>query len=90
MADSISTPRISSTYLDNFVSRTVRIIGRVTQLRGEQATIDSDGNVTALLNRDAHLSVGHAVEIVGKVNNDLTVRVLRATDFGVDGKLRFS
>ena len=61
----------------------MRIIGKVTQLRGEQATIDSDGNVTAHLNRDSHLTVGHAVEIVGKVNQDLSVKVLKATDMGL-------
>jgi hypothetical protein len=30
------------------------------------------------------LIVGHAFEIVGKVNEDLTVKVLVATDFGND------
>lgn len=54
----------------------------MTQLRGDQATLDSDGNVTAILNRDAHLTVGNAVEIVGKVGQDLSVRVLKATDLG--------
>lgn len=42
--------------------------------------------VTAHLNRDAHLTVGNMVEIVGKVNSDLSVRVLRATDWGRDGE----
>lgn len=58
----------------------------MTQLRGEQATLDSDGNVTAHLNRDAHLTVGNAVEIVGKVNQDLSVKVLKATDMGREGE----
>ncbi|PVH89528.1 replication factor A protein 3 [Cadophora sp. DSE1049] len=82
MAEPISTPRITSHYLDSFTNRTIRIVGKVTQLRGEQATIDSDGPVTAHLNRDAHLTVGHAVEIVGKVNQDLSVKVLMAVDMG--------
>jgi replication factor A3 len=85
MADTLSTPRILAPHLDSFTSRTIRLIGRVTQLRGEQASIDAQGNVTAILNRDCHLSVGHAVEIVGKVNGDLSVKVLQATDMG-DGK----
>ncbi|KAH6724293.1 replication factor A protein 3 [Leptodontidium sp. 2 PMI_412] len=84
MAEPISTPRITSTYLDSFTNRTIRIVGKVTQLRGDQATIDSDGIVTAHLNRDAHLTVGHAVEIVGKVNQDLSVKVLIAFDMGRD------
>jgi replication factor A3 len=86
MADPLSTPRLTSPHLEHFTSRTIRLVGRVTQLRGETATLDSDGVVTAHLNRDAHLTVGNMVELVGKVNNDLSVRVLRATDWGRDGE----
>jgi replication factor A3 len=64
------------------------LLGKVTQLRGDQATIDSEGVVTCQLNRDSHLTVGNAVEIVGKVNRDLSVKVLRATDMGRDGEFR--
>lgn len=97
-----ATPRITQQYLESFQHRTVRIIGRVQQLRGETATIDAGGQITVHLNRvsldlcslhwqsitngpqDAHLTVDHAVEIVGKVQTDLSVRVLAATDFGTD------
>lgn len=51
MAEALSTPRISAEYLGNFTNQTVRMIGKVMQLRGDQATIDSNGNVTAVLNR---------------------------------------
>lgn len=44
-------PRVSTQYLDSFVGRLVTIIGKVTQLRGDHATIDADGTVTVLLNR---------------------------------------
>ena len=77
-----ATPRINSTYLENFTNQTVRLVGKVVQLRGEQATVDSMGNVTAHLNRDSHLTVGNAIEIVGKVNQDLSIKVLQATDLG--------
>ncbi len=86
MTDSISTPRLTSPYLDSFTSRTVRLVGRVTQLRGDTATIDSDGNVTVQLNHEAHLKVGNCCEIIGKVNQDLSVKVLKATDLGKDGE----
>jgi replication factor A3 len=82
-----STPRILSPHLDSFTSRTIRLVGRVVQIRGEQATIDCGGNMTAHLNRDSHLTVGNAVEIVGKVNPDLSVKVLRATDLGREGAI---
>jgi hypothetical protein len=35
-----------------------------------------------MLHQDSHLVPGNAVEIVGKVNQDLTVKVLKATDMG--------
>ena len=86
MAEPISTPRISAPHLDAFRTRTVRITGRVSQLRGDTATIESQGVITVHLGHDAHLTVGNAVEIVGKVNQDLSVKVLKATDMGRDCK----
>jgi replication factor A3 len=124
MSETPTTPRITTAYLDQFPNRTVRMVGKVTLLRGEEAKIDCDGEVRILLGRvcfvlfcllstsifiacffttsplhkpdtsekthanlhrntqDAHLQVGNAVEIVGKVNQDLSIKVLRATDFG--------
>ena len=51
MSDAIAAPRITATSLDAFVNKHVSIVGKVTQLRGDQATIDADGVVTILLNR---------------------------------------
>jgi replication factor A3 len=82
MAESLSTPRINFSYLDHFTGRTVRLTGKVVQLRGEEATIDAGGHITAHLSRDSHLTVGNAVEIIGKVNQDLSVKVLQSTDMG--------
>ncbi|OJD33192.1 replication factor a protein 3 [Diplodia corticola] len=76
------TPRITADYLEKFTHRTVRILGKVTQLRGEQATIDAGGSINLHLNRDSHLTLNNAVEVIGKVNSDLSVRVLTSTDFG--------
>ncbi|KAF4312941.1 hypothetical protein GTA08_BOTSDO01498 [Botryosphaeria dothidea] len=80
MAD--QTPRINAPLLEQFTHQTVRILGKVTQLRGEQATIDANGSINLHLNRDSHLNLNNAVEIIGKVNQDLSVRVLTSTDFG--------
>ncbi|KAL1296581.1 hypothetical protein AAFC00_000078 [Neodothiora populina] len=77
-----ATPRITAEHLQQFSHKTVRILGKVTQLRGETATIDCAGQVTCHLNREAHLTMDHAVEIIGKVQGDLSVRVLVSTDFG--------
>ncbi|KID64188.1 DNA replication factor A subunit Ssb3, partial [Metarhizium brunneum ARSEF 3297] len=85
----LSSPRITAPYLDSFVGRLVTIVGKVTQLRGDQATIDSDGIVTVVLNRDAHLTNGNAVQLIGKVNPDLSIKVLSSLDAGTDiGKPR--
>ena len=46
-----STPRITASYLESFMNRTVRLVGRVTQLRGDTATVDAGGNVSVILNR---------------------------------------
>ncbi len=51
MSESVSTPRVTAPYLDSHVGRNVVLVGKVVQLRGDSAVIDSDGNVTAILNR---------------------------------------
>ncbi|KAI9799850.1 MAG: hypothetical protein M1833_003772 [Piccolia ochrophora] len=84
MAESLSTPRITAPYLSNFTNQNVRVVGRVAQLRGEHATIDAEGEITLRLNRDSHLTPNNAVEIVGRVNTDLSLTVLLATDFGAN------
>ncbi|KAH7160331.1 replication factor A protein 3-domain-containing protein [Dactylonectria estremocensis] len=82
MTEQLSTPRITASYLENFVGRVVMLVGKVTQLRGDQATLDSDGTVTVLLDRDAHLANGSTVQVIGKVNPDLSIKVLTSRDLG--------
>nr|POF14052.1 replication factor a protein 3 [Quercus suber] len=88
------TPRITAPYLQQFSHQTVRILGKVKQVRGEEATIDAGGQIALYLSRltepdwgaggkqDAHLQVNHAVEIIGKVQNNLSVKVMASTDMG--------
>jgi len=52
-----ATPRITAQYLENFSHQTVRILGKVTSLRGEQATIDAGGNISIMLNRVRSVSL---------------------------------
>ncbi|EMD90551.1 hypothetical protein COCC4DRAFT_159730 [Bipolaris maydis ATCC 48331] len=80
--DHPQTPRILAPHLSNFQHRIVRILGKVVQLRGETAVIDAGGQIDVILTRDSHLTVGHAVEIIGKVDQNLHVKVQAATDFG--------
>lgn len=34
------------------------------------------------MHQDSYLTVGNAVEIIGKVNQDLSIKVLQASDWG--------
>lgn len=46
-----ATPRITASYLAQFARKNVRIVGKVLQLRGDEATIDAGGQITVRLNR---------------------------------------
>ncbi|EEH09987.1 ssDNA binding protein Ssb3 [Histoplasma capsulatum var. duboisii H88] len=91
---SLPTPRLLPEHLHAFLPgpnisgpSTIRILGTVTALRGEHATINcgNHGDVTLILNREAHLQLGRMVDVVGKVtqlDGGLAVRVLNAVDCG--------
>lgn len=77
---SLPTPRLLPEHLHAFLNpgttvgastgaRTVRILGAVSALRGEYATITcgNHGDVNLVLNRDSHLQMGRMVDVVGKV-----------------------
>ncbi|KAF8246345.1 replication factor A protein 3 [Wilcoxina mikolae CBS 423.85] len=78
------TPRINASYLEKFVNHTVRIVGKVTKLQGENAVIDASGLITLHLTRDDRLTIGNGVELVGKVLPNLKVKVLTSWDIGPD------
>ncbi|KAF7194102.1 Replication factor A protein 3, partial [Pseudocercospora fuligena] len=71
-----ATPRINAELLEHFSHKTVRIVGKVRQIRGETA--------------DCHLQNNHAIEIIGKVQQDLSVKVLASTDFGPENNIDFN
>ncbi|KAF2014860.1 replication factor A protein 3 [Aaosphaeria arxii CBS 175.79] len=80
--DHPQTPRVLAKHLEAFQYKLVRVLGRVVQLRGETAVVDAGGSINLILNRDCHLALNHAVEIIGKVDQGLNVKVQAATDFG--------
>ncbi|KAH6640866.1 replication factor A protein 3 [Chaetomium tenue] len=82
--EAIANPRITCAYLNSYVGKNVIVVGKVIQLRGEEAIIDADGNITAHLNREAHLLAGNAAQIIGKVNPDLSIKVLSSMDLGTN------
>ncbi|KAK4242307.1 replication factor A protein 3 [Achaetomium macrosporum] len=80
--EAVANPRITCAYLNQYVGKNVIIVGKVMQLRGDEALIDADGSITAHLNREAHLSAGNGVQLIGKVNPDLSIKVLSSMDLG--------
>lgn len=74
---SLQTPRILPAHLHAFhpssagprSTHTVRLLGTVSALRGDQATITcgNNGDVTLILKPDSHLQMGKLIEVVGKV-----------------------
>ncbi|KAL2262798.1 hypothetical protein VTK26DRAFT_9437 [Humicola hyalothermophila] len=80
--DTASSPRITCGYLNSYVGKNVIVVGKVIQLLGDEALIDADGNITIHLHRDAHLTPGNGVQIIGKVNPDLSIKVLSSVDLG--------
>ncbi|MCJ1269243.1 hypothetical protein MMC22_009133 [Lobaria immixta] len=77
-----ATPRINAKYLDAFANKTVRVLGKVVSLRGETAMLEANGSIVVHLNREAHLTLNNAAELVGKVQPDLSIKAFQATDFG--------
>jgi len=49
--EATATPRVTSSYLNSYVGKNVIVVGKVVQLRGDEATLDADGNIAAHLNR---------------------------------------
>ncbi|KAF8430616.1 replication factor A protein 3 [Terfezia claveryi] len=78
------TPRVNSSLLERFVGQTVRLVGKVMQLRGETATVDSAGNVLVHMNKDTHWSIGNFVEVVARVQQDLSLKTFMSVDLGRD------
>jgi hypothetical protein len=84
---SLQTPRVLPAHLHAFhpssgsSTHTVRILGTVTALHGDTATITcgDNGDVTLILKSDSHLQMGKLVEVVGKVA-ELEGGQVRASD----------
>jgi replication factor A3 len=49
--DHPQTPRVLQPHLSAFQHRIVRVLGKVVQLRGENAIIDAGGQIDVILNR---------------------------------------
>lgn len=84
----MESARIDATLLSQFTGQTVRICGPVTSVG-----IDASGNCTLTANGPITVStdalqpeVGHSYEVVGLVQQDLSVRALQWFDCGPSEK----
>ncbi|RVD80695.1 uncharacterized protein DFL_008589 [Arthrobotrys flagrans] len=82
------TPRVNASYLSNFTTQTVRIAGKVIEIQGGSATIDAQGTVVIHLDGDTNIkTVGNVVEVIGRVNNDQSIKEFVSSDFGPNVEL---
>ncbi|KAF3021068.1 hypothetical protein G7054_g14314 [Neopestalotiopsis clavispora] len=82
--DPTSTPRVSARYLGSYIEKPVIVVGKVIQVRGEEALIDADGQISITLSEAEHLTPGNACQIIGKVNKDLSIKVMASKDLGTN------
>ncbi|KAK9460930.1 replication factor A protein 3 [Lipomyces oligophaga] len=85
--ETVVIPRANANYLNMYVERVVRLIGRVTRVEGTRAIIDSAGSITITSFTDSDVSEGHIYELTGRVGQDMSIEMLNCYDFGTTGDL---
>ncbi|CDZ96329.1 RPA3 [Phaffia rhodozyma] len=85
MASFSNTPRVNSALLNEYRGKTVRLTCKIIKLNGDTAVVEASdqGQVDLHLNRESHLSDPY-VEVIGKVGDDLSIKVLTGMDMGAD------
>ncbi|KAL2313113.1 DNA replication factor A subunit Ssb3 [Schizosaccharomyces pombe] len=78
------TPRVTKDMLPECSGKTVRIVGKVNQVEGETAKVDSNGSFDMHLTVDNTLEPNHFYEFVVSVKPDSSVQLLTCVDFGTD------
>lgn len=79
------TPRIDATLRQQFQDHSaIRIIGKCVKINGNDAVLDCNGEVEIKSSPDAAFEVGRYFEVVGKVQDDMSIQMLSATDFGTN------
>ncbi|KAJ3281483.1 hypothetical protein HK104_011447 [Borealophlyctis nickersoniae] len=75
--------RVNSSHLSEYRGKTVRLVGKVLQIHGTQAIVEAcdEGQVTVHLSPAGVLSPGATVEVIGKVDDDLSVVEMTSVSF---------
>ncbi|KAG9005510.1 hypothetical protein FRB94_001516 [Tulasnella sp. JGI-2019a] len=79
------TPRVNSALMAKYVGRTVRLTCKIIKLQGETAIVQAadGGQVTVKLLRDSNIQDTY-VDIIGKVVDEHTLRMLQVNNWGSD------
>lgn len=83
----METLRVDATILSTANTKTVRVIGQLKSLNGDNSgTIDSNGVIKINSSVDlSNMKVGHWYEVIGVVkHDDLSINVFQFFDFGDD------
>ncbi|GME89880.1 unnamed protein product [[Candida] boidinii] len=93
----METVRVDATLLQQYTGRTIRIIGKLEDInyQSNKLTINSNGKVILNINdsqldlikngknnNNKSINIGTFIEIIGFINNDLTIKVIQFFDFG--------
>ncbi|KAJ3039296.1 hypothetical protein HK097_002876, partial [Rhizophlyctis rosea] len=80
----VATPRVNSAHLANFRGKTVRLVGRVLAVNGSNAILEAgdQGQVTVNFVMSGNtIMQDTVVEVLGRVENDLSVQELSTAHF---------
>jgi len=80
-----TSPRVNSALLPKYIGRTVRLTCKVIKLQGDNAIVQAadGGQVTVKLLRDSNIT-DTFVDIIGKVVDEHTLRMLQVNNWGSD------
>ncbi|KAG0146444.1 hypothetical protein CROQUDRAFT_657445 [Cronartium quercuum f. sp. fusiforme G11] len=79
----ITTPRVNSSLLPDFIGQVVRISGKLISVQDDAVIESTDGGqITVLRIPDSLIGSEPFLEVIGKVENETTVREMSTTNFG--------
>ncbi|KAF9408103.1 hypothetical protein BGZ94_002448 [Podila epigama] len=80
-----TTPRVNSSMLGNYIGQPIRFVGKIVEQNGTTAVMSASdkGQVQIHMNAGTQY-LSQYVEVIGNVNQDLSITELTASSFGDD------
>ncbi|KAG0733706.1 hypothetical protein G6F23_013086 [Rhizopus arrhizus] len=77
------TPKVNSVLREKYVSKTVRLIGKIVSFSANTAVLEATdhGHVLIKLNGESQWGTQY-VEVIGQVEPDFTIREFKTTNLG--------